>query len=419
MKKILGICGIYLLFYLFVCSNSEAATQNKYHIYLYDNYFTYSGEEICPEIQKVTVDTEDGEETLTQDTDYIVRYQNNINAGEGTITVYGRGEYSGSESLNFTIHEKKLVHKNCKYDVIYSDFVPGEPTLQLYCDDILLYQNVDYGIEYKNNEKITDEAILVVSGEGNYIGELTIPYQIPAKDLSRYGIVGEVEDMEYTGQLLFQSLDVHYVVNGNSEKLALNTDYNTSFSGNQEVGVCTVTITGCGNYTGSIYKTFRILPRDIEECSADEILDSVYTTKEIRPKPVVTDGTKQLKYGSDYELSYQNHINAGEATVIVAGKGNYTGRLFVPFEILPKNIGRIKVENIVHKEYSGKEMVQKFLQVPGLVKNRDYTVSYENNVDIGKALVILSGQGNYTGEREIAFRIVKKKKASRKTVFYC
>ena len=56
-----------------------------------------------------------------------------------------------------------------------------------------------------------------------------------------------------------------------------------------------------------------------------------YSGKEVRPDVLypalwsVTDGTKVLRNGTDYTVSYRNNINVGIAEVTVKGKGSYSG----------------------------------------------------------------------------------------------
>ena len=58
----------------------------------------------------------------------------------------------------------------------------------------------------------------------------------------------------YTGSALKPAATVKY----GSTKLKKDTDYTVSYSDNKEPGTATVKITGTGNYTGSLSKTFRI-----------------------------------------------------------------------------------------------------------------------------------------------------------------
>lgn len=83
---------------------------------------TYTGSAITPE---VTV--KDGETTLNKDTDYTLSYSNNINAADSTatnaptITITGKGSYSGTRTVKFTIKQKPVTvggikAKNKAYD---------------------------------------------------------------------------------------------------------------------------------------------------------------------------------------------------------------------------------------------------------------------------------------------------------------
>ena len=66
--------------------------------------YTYTGKEIVPTI-KVTVD---GVE-LAKDIDYKIKScTNNKNAGEATVTVEGDGDYTGTQTVKFTINKANL-----------------------------------------------------------------------------------------------------------------------------------------------------------------------------------------------------------------------------------------------------------------------------------------------------------------------
>ena len=64
---------------------------------------SYTGQALTP-----TVTVKDGETTLTANTDYTVSYNNNTAAGTATATVTGAGNYSGSQSKNFTINKADI-----------------------------------------------------------------------------------------------------------------------------------------------------------------------------------------------------------------------------------------------------------------------------------------------------------------------
>lgn len=48
-----------------------------------------------------------------------------------------------------------------------------------------LSEDEDYTVEYKNNVNVTDSAEVVITGIGNYSGELSRTFKITAKDISK------------------------------------------------------------------------------------------------------------------------------------------------------------------------------------------------------------------------------------------
>ena len=60
----------------------------------------------------------------------------------------------------------------------------------------------------------------------------------------------------------------------------------------------------------------------------------VYTGAEITPVPVVALEGKELVPESDYTISYENHVNAGTATITITGKGAYSGSTTTQFRII-------------------------------------------------------------------------------------
>lgn len=75
---------------------------------------TYTGEAKAPDLT-----VKFGEKSLVKDTDYTVKYTDNVNAGTATSTITGTGNYTGTTTKNFTISkaaaktlaDKKVAHK--------------------------------------------------------------------------------------------------------------------------------------------------------------------------------------------------------------------------------------------------------------------------------------------------------------------
>lgn len=83
---------------------------------------------------------------------------------------------------------------------------------------------------------------------------------------------------------------------------------------------------------------FTITPRSLDDAAitADPIPDQAYTGKYLKPVPNLEYDGETMIAGKDFTLAYSNNKKPGEATVTVTGKGNYTGRLKLSFNIVQK-----------------------------------------------------------------------------------
>ena len=123
----------------------------------------------------------------------------------------------------------------------------------------------------------------------------------------------------------------------------------------------------------------------------------------------------KLERGTDYTIKYKNNINAGTATIFITGKGRYTGTLEKTFEItrVPLQSMTLKHESMVYKGRPRTQNLDTIVQarVGGklitLQRWQDYSISYENNVDAGTAVMIVKGKGNYRGTLRKSFKITR------------
>ena len=125
--------------------------------------------------------------------------------------------------------------------------------------------------------------------------------------------------------------------------LTEGNDYTVSYSSNVDAGTATVTIRGIGNYYGTVKKTFKIKPINLSRATVS-LSKTQYTTNGTAHKPAakVSLNGKSLKANQDFKVTYSNNKNAGQATVTVTGKGNYTGTAKAYFVIAPTTQGWFK-----------------------------------------------------------------------------
>lgn len=138
---------------------------------------------------------------------------------------------------------------------------------------------------------------------------------------------------------------------------------------------------------------------------------TAYTGGRKTPEMVVVSQGRTLVPGTDYTVTYSNNINAGTAKVVVAGKDKYSGTRTLTFTILRRSLGRSTVSVAKTAVYTGKLLTPTVKVLYGkttLVKNRNYTVKYYSNRNFGRAKVVITGKGNYTGSVTRYFNIVTK-----------
>ena len=116
--------------------------------------------------------------------------------------------------------------------------------------------------------------------------------------------------------------------------LKKDTDYTVSYSNNTKVGTAKVTITGKGNYTGTVSKTYSI-KNNFKKATVSGISTKAFTGKNITQSITVKYNGKTLKNGTDYTVFYSNNKNIGTATVKITGKGSFTGTITKTFKINP------------------------------------------------------------------------------------
>lgn len=143
-----------------------------------------------------------------------------------------------------------------------------------------------------------------------------------------------------------------------------------------------------------------------------------YDGKAKTPAVTVKDGTKTLVKNTHYTVSYKNNINAGTASVVITGKGSdYTGTKTLTYKITPKSVSGLSAAlSATSFAYNGSEKKPTVTLKNGsvsLTNNTHYTLSYQNNTNIGTASVSITGKGNYAGTLKKSFTIVPGKAAAK------
>ncbi len=266
----------------------------------------------------------------------------------------------------------------------------------------------------------------------------------------------DIPDQTYTGSAIKPEPEVYF-----RTTVLTRDDYTVTWKNNINVPASagnpqpTVTVTGKGNYKGTISKTFTIKPADIAAAYADSDAQAARSGANLILPSNGRDqkGNIRLYYdlpgrkkvalveNRDYTLAYAPSVpkDPGLYTVTVTGKGNYdplTSRA-LKIEITDKDtrtqLNRVTFPAIPAQQYDGKSFIltgdadplagetntldtrgnaytwvlTDRLKKPAhdLVKGTDYEIWYDNNREIGTATVTLVGKGSYAGVVTKTFRI--------------
>lgn len=218
---------------------------------------TYDGK-----AQTVSFNISYNEEKLVEGDDYTVKYSNNINAGTATVVITGIGVYVGEIEKNFEIlpyNISEYAAGALKQVATAKTYNGKAQTLSftLNLGENKLTENTDYKLEYKNNVN-AGKATVKITGIGNFSGSASAEYTINPKSIVGSTVSG-VSDKAYTGSYIIPSV----TVTKDGKRLVSGTEYKVAGSNNKYAGKATIKISGTGNYTGSISKTFYIHPAKV------------------------------------------------------------------------------------------------------------------------------------------------------------
>ncbi|MBD8914292.1 MAG: hypothetical protein EGR82_11580 [Ruminococcus bicirculans] len=206
------------------------------------------------------------------------------------------------------------------------------------CNTVIKAQTVINATGHKSSVWIVDKAASI-GVKGSKHKECTVckkvleTAEIPALSrisISKASVTLSTSTYAYDGKAKKPGVTVKL----NGKTLKNGTDYTVSYSNNTKVGTATVKITGKGNYTGSVSKTYSI-KNNFKRATVSGISTKAFTGKNITQSITVKYNGKTLKNGTDYTVSYSSNKNIGTATVKIAGKGSFTGTVTKTFKINP------------------------------------------------------------------------------------
>ena len=398
-----------------------------------------------PHVNPLTVtDTKTGT-TLVKETDYTLSYSEDvINVGTVDVTVNGIGNYTGEfkKSYKITPREYTVTTESAKKVYDGTALTAGGKIEGIVDGEVVVVHTTGsqtevgstpntYKLEWKKasskNYKLKEDSI----------GTLTVTEQTidPGKDPDK-------PNPNYSGVTINNPSNSVYdgkehkwspaVTDKEGNALVEGTDYEVAYSTSdfRNVGIIEVIITGIGNYTGTVTRTYEITPKAyrVTTDSAKKVYDGTaltaggkiegivsgetveFTTTGSRTDEGTSKNTYSLKWnGSAIQTNYKlAKESIGDLTV--------TPKSIIPDEPdTPddKKTG-ITVSNPKDSKYDGQEhrevlTVKDTKTGKDLIANKDYTVVYSDDlVNAGTVTIKVSGLGNYSGSFTKTYKITKR-----------
>ena len=311
----------------------------------------YDGNPYEPTV-KVTVTESGKKKTLIEGTDYRVSYEDNVDAGTGTVIIRGNGLYKGEVTETFKINPKsikklKIMAGSVSQNITAADIAAGTVELPVYVYDgqKLLTKGSDYNLTFKSsNEKTLTLDIESMQGS-NYTGTATAKVTIyqgiePSQIINPSNVTLEYVEAVYTGKAIKPSVKVKV-----GDTSLTNKNYKVSYQNNKNVGTAYVIVTGKGSYKGKAVVPFVITQDNTAVLQiTNSIKAKTYNGKLQKPSVTVKVGKTKLKKNKDYTVSYTKNLHEGTAEITVTGMGNYAGSASKTFIINPQNISKVSVK---------------------------------------------------------------------------
>ena len=395
----------------------DAETILAANVTLSKTSFVYNAAEQKP---TVTVKNAAGK-TLTLDRSYTVSYSTGCKLpGTYTVTVTGMGNYKGTVKKTYTIKKQTLTAANVtlsKNSYSYNGNVQQPVVTVKNAAGTKLTLNSSYTVTYSDESKFPDTYTVTVTGEGNYTGTVKKTYTITKQTLTAANVTLSKTSFSYNGSAQQPTVTVK---NAAGTKLTLNGSYTVSYSGDSKFpDTYTVTVTGAGNYAGTVKKTYTITKQTLA-ASGVTLTKTQFTYNGAAQKPTVTvknaAGTV-LTLNSSYTLTWSgNCIDTGTYTVTVTGTGNYTGTVTKQFTVTapPKetliaaNVTLSKTSFAFNGSAQKPTVTVKNAAGTKLTLDRSYTVSWSGDATLpGTYTVTVTGAGNYTGTVKKTYTITK------------
>ena len=370
-----------------------------------------------------------GDTGLVKDVDFTVSYANNVNAGKATVTIQGIGNYDGTVTKNYTIAkagQKFSAKANMK-------------EVELKKKARISYTGAKGKVTYASS----NNKIAVVNSKGIVTakkpGNVTITAKSGAtanfKEAASRIKIKVIGTKLSAGKAKVKLSRNSYTYNGKAKRPAIKIsfkgkalkkgrDFKASYRNNKNAGKATIVIKGLGNYSGSFNKAFTINKADNHmKANIPSTMFDINDNTQVNVNNADGNVTYRSSNSKVAQVNNKGKITGkgkGECTIFVTAAGDNNHKKSVKkFKVLvgSRELNgkacevNLPTSRFVFDGTSKKPIVNVKCNGKKLVQDKDYTVSYDENVNAGTGRIILTGKGLYKGTRVVNLQIEKAEQA--------
>ena len=240
-------------------------------------HITYNGKS-----QKQKPEVKDGNTLLTEGTDYTLSYsEDTTNVGTVTVTVEGKGNYAGEAEVTYEILKRQVTLESASASKVYD----GTPLTkhEAGVTEGSMVDGESFVYEFTGIQTVAGESansFIISAGDGTNLDNYEITKQEGTLKVEPKGIVpGEDNGMKVTKPVdkVYNGKEQKFVpvVTDGDKALVENVDYVVTYTDalgfeddaaakddfTNVTGDILVTVTGIGNYAGSLTQSYQITPK--------------------------------------------------------------------------------------------------------------------------------------------------------------
>ncbi|MCR5670575.1 MAG: leucine-rich repeat protein [Butyrivibrio sp.] len=289
------------------------------------------------------------------------------------------------------------------------------PEPRVYFEGTLLRKGSEYTISYRNNKNV-GVATVTITGKGNINGKCTKNFRIIPLEL-------QLEDVDIVAGTpnSGKAIKPTVVVKHNNIQLKENKDYKLSYEPIYGVGETDVTITGIGNYEGTVNHLFTVRAKGTPSLKKASIVGLKKTYSMTEMASFMADySSLKVKLGKneldslDYKLRFEGCDRVGKGVIVIqpTDTGIYVGEKRVAVTITGTKLGSVILSQGV--TFNGKTQIPEVKVYTGkkgrgtLLEEHCYDVSYSvNPINAGTVTVTVTGisKEGYSGKISVKYKI--------------